>query len=175
MSTAFRHQPGAVARLLSSNSPSMLAPPCTTWSKRSMLLLLLLACMVLLLSSCGKADRKSVYSVRGQVFDGKNRPAVGALVIFHPVDRDDPEPTKPLAYVDDKGAFSLTTYESGDGAPEGEYVVTIEWRPKSASPFAANKEGEDRLHGRYSDPKTSNLRFKIEKRADNVLPAIQVR
>ena len=115
------------------------------------------------------------YPVHGQVLEGSNRPAVGALVIFHPVDTSDPKPAKPLAYVDEKGAFALTTYEKGDGAPEGEYVVTIQWRPKSTNPFNANKEGEDRLHGRYSDPKTSSFRFKIGRRADNVLPAIQLR
>lgn len=140
-----------------------------------MLLLGACACGVMLLSSCGESGREPVYPVHGRVVDADNRPAVGALVIFHPLDMSSPEPLKPLAYADEQGAFALTTYERGDGAPEGEYVVTIEWRSKPADPFAANKEGEDRLEGRYSDPKTSRLRFRIEKQADNVLPVIQVK
>lgn len=153
----------------------MLAPLHTTRSQRSILLLLTIACIVSVLSSCGKADRKPVYPVHGQVLDANNRPAAGALVIFHPVQMSDAEPSKPLAYVEEKGSFALTTYEKGDGAPEGEYVVTIEWRERSANPFAAKKEGEDRLHGRYRDPKASKFRFKIEKQADNVLPPIRVK
>jgi hypothetical protein len=140
-----------------------------------MFLLLTMASVLSMLSSCAKADRKPVYRVHGRVFDANNRPATGALVILHPVDTSDRKPVKPLAYVDEQGAFALTTYAQGDGAPEGEYAVTIEWREKSATPFAAQKEGEDRLHGRYGNPKTSNLRVKIEKQADNVLPPIQVR
>jgi len=153
----------------------MFAPLGTARGKRSILLLLTFACMLPLLSSCGEAGRDPVYPVHGQVFDASNGPAVGALVIFHPVDKTGPESLKPLGYVDEKGAFALTTYENGDGAPEGKYAVTIQWRAKRANPFTANKEGEDRLHGRYSDPKTSNFRFKIERQTDNVLPAIQLR
>jgi hypothetical protein len=143
--------------------------------KRSVLFVLALTCAVIL-PSCGRtSERKPVYPVHGHVFDGNDRPAVGALVIFHPADTSESSPVKPLAYVDEQGAFALTTYEEGDGGPEGEYVVTIEWREKSANPFAAEKEGEDRLHGRYSNPTTSRLRFRIEKQTDNVLPPIQVK
>ena len=178
MFRALRHEPGIAGPFFDRKVPSMLAPLRTTRGKRSIFrvfLLLILASIVPVLCSCGKAGRKPVYPVHGQVFDANNRPATGALVIFHPVQMSDPRPLKPLAYVDEKGSFALTTYENGDGAPEGEYVVTIEWRPKTTNPFAANKEGEDRLHGRYRDPKTSKLRFKIEKQADNVLTPIRVR
>lgn len=153
----------------------MSAPLPRMGSKRSVLLLASYACVFSLLSSCRKSGHMPVYPVHGQVFTDNNKAPVGALVVFHPVDTSDPEFPKPLGRVDQTGAFTLTTYEEGDGAPEGEYVVTIRWRARSASPFAANREGEDRLHGRYSDPKESNLRFKIEKRAKNVLPAIRLR
>jgi hypothetical protein len=128
-----------------------------------------------LLSSCGQGGgRKPVYPVRGRVVAG-DKPAVGALVIFHPVGAGDAELVKPVGYVGEDGWFSLTTYEEGDGAPEGEYVATVEWRPRSANPFDANKQGADRLKGRYNDPRTSKLRFKVEKGAENTLPPIEVR
>ena len=147
----------------------------TVTNPRNILLPLALVCTVFLALSCGKAGRKPVYPVHGQVLDANNRPAAGALVVCHPVDTGDAKRIKPLAYVDEKGAFALTTYEKEDGAPEGEYAVTIEWRERSANPFADNREGKDRLHGRYSDPKTSKLRLKIDKQADSVLPPIELK
>jgi hypothetical protein len=126
------------------------------------------AALAVLTSSCGKGGRKEVYPVRGQVFDGNGKPAVNALVIFHPADGDDKDTNKPRATVDEKGAFTLTTYENGDGAPEGEYVVTVEWRPRKKSPF--DREGDDVFGGRYSNPKTSTLRARVQKEPTELKP-----
>lgn len=135
-----------------------------------------LACagLVVLFASCTKNTRKPVYPVHGQVFDKNNKPAVGALVIFHPVDLSDPNAGKPLAHVDEKGDFALTTYEKNDGGPEGEYIITIQWRESSTNPFGANKEGPDRLQGKFNNPKTSKLRFKISNQPDNSVPPIHL-
>jgi hypothetical protein len=132
-----------------------------------------LAVMAGLVVSCGGAARKPVYPVHGQVFVGKDQPASGALVVFHHLGDDDLN--KPRAYVEEDGSFSLTTYAKGDGAPEGEYVVTIEWRPPSANPFGSKKLEADKLKGRYSDPKKSSLRCRIEKTKENVLEPILLR
>jgi hypothetical protein len=136
--------------------------------------LCLLLAMIVVLPSCGRNDHQPVYRVRGQVFDPEGNPAVGALVVFHPVNSGDAHATRPLGYVDRQGAFELTTYEQGDGAPAGEYVVTIEWRERSPSPFGPQKEGADRLRGRYSDPKTSKLRAVVQRRGQNELPAMRL-
>ena len=144
-------------------------------TRRRLLLLFPFTCAAFLLSSCGRTGREPVYPVRGEVVDGDNRAAVGALVVFHPADPAASGAAKPVAYVDEQGAFALTTYEKGDGAPAGEYVITIEWRRRPANPFAADREGKDRLHGRFSNPKTSQCRFKVEKGRKNVVPPIQVR
>jgi hypothetical protein len=106
--------------------------------------------------------------VEGQVLDAEDKPAAGALVIFHPVKADDQDLNKPRGYVDDNGRFSLTTYEKDDGAPEGDYIVTIEWRARKTSPF--DKEGGDQLAGRYSNPKTSTLRATVDKGSTNLKP-----
>jgi hypothetical protein len=129
----------------------------------------------LLLASCNKHHRKVVYPVHGQVFDNKDKPAAGAMVVFHPVGGAPDDIDKPRAFVADDGSFALTTYEKDDGAPEGEYVVTIEWRPKSANPFDAKKMQPDHLKGRYSDVKRSRIRFKIEAKPDNKLEPIRLR
>ena len=130
--------------------------------------------VALLCVACAKSGRKPVYPVHGQVLDGNGRPATGALLVFHPVDEKDPKVLRPLARVDERGDFALTTYEKNDGAPEGEYIMSIEWRQPPANPFAGKKEGNDRLRGRYSDPKTSPLRFKVERQADNTVPPIRL-
>jgi hypothetical protein len=131
-----------------------------------------LAVMAGFVVACGSPARKPVYPVHGQVFVGKDQPASGALIVFHPLGDDDLN--KPRAYVGEDGSFSLTTYTKGDGAPEGEYVATIEWRPPSANPFGSKKLEADKLKGRYSDPKKSSLRFRIEKTKENVLEAIRL-
>jgi|SRR5215831_15610996 len=127
-----------------------------------------------LLPACGKGSRRAVYPVHGYVFDANNKPASGALVVFHPLEGDAGDRDKPRAFVAEDGSFALTTYEKEDGAPEGEYVVTIEWRPKSANPFDANKQKPDQLKGRYSDAKKSKLRFKIDRKQDNMLEPIRL-
>jgi hypothetical protein len=135
---------------------------------------LALACVGLLATStsCRRQVRKPVFPTHGQVFDKNNRPATGALVIFNPVDAG-PAPVKPVAHVDQKGNFALTTYDKDDGGPAGEYIITIEWRQGGGNPFGG-KESHDSLKGAYSNPKTSKLKFKIEDRPDNTVPPIRL-
>src|SRR5438552_470087 len=72
---------------------------------------------------CSKGGRKEVHPVQGQVLVN-TAPASGALLTFHPVSGSPNDP-RPSAQADDQGRFSLTTYASGDGAPEGEYEVAV--------------------------------------------------
>lgn len=136
--------------------------------------LLLLALTSLVFSSCSRSDRVAVSPVRGQVFAERGKPAAGALVVFHPVVSEHDDTLRPLAYVDDEGNFELTTYVQGDGAPSGEYLITVEWRERPATPFSANKEGKDRLRGRFADPASSKIRFTVEGDSEHVVPAIHL-
>jgi len=133
----------------------------------------LVAFFVLCPTGC-QGGRKPVYPVHGKVTDKDNKPAVGAVVMFNPVPNDDPQANKPNAVVGEDGTFGLQTYERDDGAPAGEYVLTIEWRTQNTKSFGPNKLGEDQLKGRYSDPKTSKLKFTVEKKADNEVPEIRL-
>ena len=125
-----------------------------------------LAAVALLLPSCG-SSHKPVYSVTGQLFL-KAKPAAGATVILHPVDAKPGDTFKPAGRVDEQGVFHLTTYAKDDGAPEGDYVVTVEWRAPKRSPFDAYQA--DRLQGRYSDPKTSTLRAHVDRQTVQLQP-----
>jgi hypothetical protein len=131
--------------------------------------------MAVAIFASGCSDgRKSVYPVHGKVVDAKNQPAIGAMLVFHPVNGDNNDSLKPLGYVGDDGTFALTTYTKDDGAWEGEYQITVEWRPRPTTPFAAKKLAKDKLDGKYSNPATSKIRFKVEKKPDNEVPTIQL-
>jgi hypothetical protein len=97
----------------------------------------------------------------------KTTPAVGALVVFHPVD---PARAKtggnPFGKVRDDGTFALTTYAEGDGAPEGEYGVTIDWRPaprdQKLSLGDGGGAGPSKLNPKYGNPQQPVLRATVK-------------
>jgi hypothetical protein len=134
-------------------------------------LLLTLAAVLLAAASCGPR-RKAVYPVRGQVLDHSEKPAAGARIVFHPEGGGEGDLNKPVATTDEQGRFALTTYTEGDGAPEGEYGISIVWPAPKRSPF--DSETGDRLKGALSDPKKSGLRFKVARGADNEVPPIRL-
>jgi hypothetical protein len=88
-------------------------------------------------SACG-IGHKPVYPVRGEVRVNGQIP-VHAQVAFFPVNDTADDAVHPAGRVDDQGRFTLTSYAKGDGAPEGEYRVTVAWflasgRPNDDSP-----------------------------------------
>ena len=109
---------------------------------------------------CEGDDRPTPVPVRGKVMYKKSTPAAGALVVFHPTDDADESAMggKPFATVGDDGTFELTTREAGDGAPAGEYGVTIDWRAspqgkaKGLSLTDEGAVGRSRLNPKYSNP-----------------------
>src|SRR5215472_1146311 len=116
--------------------------------------LLLLPILIVCVPACG-SNRPPCYPVRGEVFVGKGKarkPAAGAVVVFHPTASAAGDVPRPTAHVGEDGTFELTTYVKGDGAPAGEYAITIEWIPPRPPPPHWPKQIGDRLKGRYSDP-----------------------
>lgn len=110
-----------------------------------------------------RSDRPPVFAVTGQVLvDGKAAP--GAMVVCYPKLNVADGP-RPKGTVDRKGRFQLTTYEPGDGAPAGDYVVTVEW-PQSIG------KGEDArfvdiVLPEFRSPKTSKLVLTVSEQAVN--------
>lgn len=62
----------------------------------------------------------------GKCFAAGNKPAAGAVLVFHRTGAAAGE-LPPRAKVGADGTFAVTSAD-GDGLPEGEYVVTVEWR-----------------------------------------------
>jgi hypothetical protein len=123
-------------------------PLCSTYPVRRGLRAVI-AVTLLILASCGKSQFHKVYPVKGKVLvNGK--PAFECMVhLNRTFDDDHPRRVSPYALTDEKGEFQVTSYITHDGAPEGEYVVTIEWRERSGL-LKNNFEGIDRLDGAYA-------------------------
>ena len=82
--------------------------------------------LLLLAVGCSQEQAPPVptFPVTGQVtFGGK--PAVGAVVVFHPKSGSTEFPF-PHGQADNDGKFQVTTFAKADGAPAGEYVITVE-------------------------------------------------
>jgi hypothetical protein len=125
--------------------------------------------VILLGAGCsGNSTNAPTWPVEGQVlFDGK--PPVGAQVVFHSAGNNGAGSLHPSGLVDGNGKFKLTTYAANDGAPEGDYVVTLEWWVSQNDQPAVN-----RLPARYQQPKRSGLHAKIAAGAPNSLPTFKL-
>ena len=120
------------------------------------------------LVGCSEESPIPVYPVTGVVRVQGNE-ADNAQVILHPLNPPaiDGLTTRPMASAGPDGAFAITTFTTGDGAPPGEYAVTIEWRARADGPFDSGTP--DKLRGKYSDPATTPLRAIVEEKP-NALP-----
>lgn len=148
-----------VARRSKSRPPVDLKRPCLLSA------LLLLAAMPLTGCSKKNADQLPVHPVAGQVtYNGK--PAAGAMVVFHPKNPVGKE-LKPNARVDQQGNYSLSTYSDGDGAPVGEYTVTVVLRQlvKKDGDFEV---GPNVLPVQVSSPTTSKIAAQVAEGPNTV-------
>ena len=122
-----------------------------------------LVIVCLALASCGRGpgDRKATFPVTGEVYvDGK--PAAQLAVTC--VDLrgiDEKNPTSSAAFTDEAGKFAISTYQSADGVPEGEYVLTFLWGQYNL--ITMNYGGPDKLKNRYMDSKKPKVRFTVVK------------
>jgi hypothetical protein len=115
-----------------------------------------------LFCSCQPGDRKPVFPVSGSVtFQG--RAAEGVRVAFHPSPDPNDHGLCPQAVVAADGSFRLTTYAAFDGAPSGEYFVTLYW--PAPGPDDDVHVHADQLGGRYADTKTTPLTATVPTKA----------
>ena len=101
---------------------------------------------------CGSGEsRMPTHAVRGKLTDG-SKPVAHAQMVFHPVGWSAEVP-KPRGKTDEKGEFTLTTYDGNDGAPAGQYKVSVEqWKTVSVDAGPVNQ-----LPAKFADPEKSGL------------------
>lgn len=111
-------------------------------------------------STLGPSRSVAVHPVKGRaVFEGQ--PMSGANVILHPSSTSKvPAELRPRGSVAADGTFFLSTFDLNDGAPNGDFVVTVVW----SKPIVVNGEtqfGPNLAPVTYSKPESSPLRIKI--------------
>lgn len=126
-------------------------------------------------SGCKKdagPKREPTFPVTGTVqIDGK--PTVGVRVMMFPADNFPGSVEQNLgaphsAMTDNDGKFKITTYDAGDGAPAGDYVVTFYWDYMGKPvPFSNPDEPKldpsaVRFNKKYSEPYKSKIKAKVE-------------
>lgn len=144
--------------------------------QRRILGMVRLSCVMVWCLGCGAgSDRgyitheEELLPVSGQVmFEGK--PASNATVVLYrteappPIESDsettsnDP-PLNPRGTCDRNGKFQLFTYAIGDGAPAGDYLVTVSWQDPEGR--GRDENYPELLPRRYQNPKTSGLKVQI--------------
>ncbi len=132
---------------------------------------LVLSALVFRPSLFGNTNRVRVYRTQGTaVCDGQPMP--NATVYLHPIGGAAPDVPRPRAVVRDDGTFVVGTYGKDDGAPPGDYKITVEWFAPGEQ--KNNPRGpQNVLPAKYARPDTSDLIVHVEA-GDNQLPPIRL-
>lgn len=126
--------------------------------------LCLLSVVPLLFSvtGCGDAPppRKELQKVSGTILIDGRPPGSPVQIQCHNVaGMDNAMPTISQGLTDVLGNFELSTYESGDGIPPGDYVLTFTWKAFNA--ISNSFGGPDQLNGRYEDKDKSTIKVTV--------------
>ncbi len=123
-------------------------------------------------AGCSRNNHTPVYPVQGQILlNGK--PLSEAIVTFHPQGNAPAEPL-PSAHTDAEGRFKLTSFATDDGAPEGDYAISLVCF--RTHPIRKGSEGDatNIVPPRYANAATSKLTATVV-RGPNELPPLQVK
>jgi len=119
---------------------------------------------------CGQSGPK-LHPVRGTVLVNK-QPAAEALVFMHRKGRTSLEEQVPFGKADKDGSFKVINGNSGEGAPEGDYTLTVYW-PDMSKPEDGNGGRPDALNGAYDKVAQSKLNFTV-KAGQNTIPTLEL-
>jgi hypothetical protein len=127
------------------------------------LLLVLIVAASLLSMGCRQQVQSEVFSVEG-VLTVNGEPAANASLAFHPLERDI-NVCCSVGRTDVRGVFHLTAHAHFDGAPAGDYAVTIVWPEESSLIDECNCDDilqHDRLKGFYADAERTEIRVTVK-------------
>jgi hypothetical protein len=134
-----------------------------------------LCCALLCLAAaaCGSNEYsgRRLFPVSGRVLVN-GQPASQAVVMLYETNEAPLDATagviRPQGWTDSDGRFTLTSspHTMNDGAPAGEYRVTVTW-PAHRSGFGM---GPDKLGGKYAKAESSGLTVRIEEKKNALAP-----
>jgi hypothetical protein len=114
----------------------------------------------------------------------KGKPVPGALVALHRVGGPTPSkagetaPPRPTGKTDAEGNFKLHTYVGDDGAPAGDYKVTVAYAGSAETRNLMAKDVSTSLGvtlpSKYADPEKTDLTATV-KDGDNTIPAFDLK
>lgn len=125
------------------------------------------------LIGCSQSKGPVCLPVSGKV-SYKGKPLAEAMVVLHPLDGSVEGDHKPIARSAADGTFSLTTFKDNDGAPPGQYGITVELRAPQTIGEEVVRNGAHLLPVKYSKPETSGLKFAVELQGSNEIPPINL-
>lgn len=122
------------------------------------------------LMGCGSGSAKS-YPVQGKVLvNGK--PVGGAEVIFYP--HNPAQQRVSVGNSGPDGSFQLMTLQAGDGAPEGNYDITVMWPDYTIPRDECVDPLHDRLKQRYAERGKAGLHAEIRPGNNVVLLELEM-
>ena len=136
---------------------------------------IIIAICTLAVLGCSKTPELSLpprHPVQGKVLH-RGQPAKGFRVTFHPQGDFGPLQFAPSAITAADGSYRLRSYDPDDGAPLGEYAVTIEWPDHIIEANDPDpKPVVDRLRGAYADPQRSKFKASVVSGQNDVPPIV---
>ena len=126
------------------------------------------AVFLVCLAGCARNAPVVPHPVRGTV-ERAGAPVADATVIFYPETALPDGIHNPIGITDASGRFNLTTLQQNDGAPAGEYRVTIELRAKRLAGEEHVRDGPHLLPEKYARPSTTPFRASVKPEA-NAIP-----
>ncbi len=124
----------------------------------------------LLVAGCGRAGppRVETNPTKGSI-TYLGQPIGGAFLALHPKVGGASDVPTATAVVQSDGTFAVTTYDTGDGVPEGDYVVTVQWR-KTTKAGGDYVPGPNLLPAKYSRPESSDVVVHVVSGSNQLLP-----
>ena len=136
----------------------------------------LLAVSIATSIGCSKSrdsNQLPVFPVSGHLIVNGQTPS-GAFVVLHPKSGTGTAPNgevvHPRATVKPDGSFVVGTYGADDGAPSGEYSVTVEWRKIVRSSDGSPVLGPNVVPVKYARPQSSPVSIKIAEKSNELDP-----
>jgi hypothetical protein len=139
--------------------------------------LVLVAALSLAMAGCGSAqdpNQLPVFPASGKITFKGNVPDGAYLALHSKTNAKSPNGQEviPTAQVRPDGTFDFSSYAANDGAPAGEYKVTVEWH-KTVKPAGGDPVlGPNLLPSQYSKANTSPLTIVIAAKPNELNPIV---